>query len=195
MSSEFKIDADAIIVKTKNWIEETVIGLNLCPFAKPVHVKNQIRYFVSAATQIEELIGDLLSELQFLNQANPSEVATSILIVPNLLQDFLDYNDFLEVADAALVELDLVGEIQIASFHPNYQFAGTQVEDVENYTNRSPYPILHLIRESSIEEALSSYPNADKIPDRNIATLRSMSPERLQKLKNLLKLNQKPVDA
>jgi hypothetical protein len=186
LNSEFKNETDAIIVKTKKWIEETVIGLNLCPFAKPVHVKNQIRYFVSAATQIEDLIGDLLSELQFLNQANPSDVATSILIVPNLLQDFLDYNDFLDVADAALVELDLVGEIQIASFHPNYQFAGTQADDVENYTNRSPYPILHLIRESSIDEALSSYPNADKIPDRNIATLRSMSPERLQKLKNLL---------
>lgn len=186
MSSEFKFDTDAIIVKTEKWIEETVIGLNLCPFAKPVHIKNQIRYFVSVANTIELLIGDLLSELQFLSKANPEEVATSILIVPNLLQDFLDYNDFLEVADAALVELDLVGEIQIASFHPNYQFAGTQADDVENYTNRSPYPILHLIRESSIDEALSSYPNADKIPDRNIATLRSMSPERLQKLKNLL---------
>lgn len=173
---------DAIIAATRTWLEKAVIGLNLCPFAKAVHVKNQIRYVVSTATDTEALLSDLENELQALHAADPVDIDTTLLIFPDVLQDFMDYNDFLEVADAAIEKLGLDGEIQIASFHPQYQFAGTKTDDIENYTNRSPYPILHLLREASIERAVAAFPEAEMIFEKNMETLRQLGLEGWRKL-------------
>lgn len=169
--------AEEIIAATKQWLEKAVIGLDLCPFAKAVHVRDQIRYTVSGAETPEELLAELVGELQDLVAADPDEIETTLLIHPRLLIDFLDYNDFLSVADAAVAELGLEGVIQIASFHPQYQFAGTKPGDVENYTNRSPYPMLHLLREASVERAVAAFPEASRIYEKNIATLRRLGPE------------------
>ena len=168
---------DSVIQETREWLEKAVIGLNLCPFAKPVHVAGRIRYAVSRAETPEALLADLLDELRTLAAADPEEIETTLLIHPRVLTDFLDYNDFLGVADAALEELDLVGEIQVASFHPDYQFEGTGPDDIENYTNRSPFPILHLLREESVEEAVASFPDTDRIYKANIETLRKLGRE------------------
>jgi uncharacterized protein len=173
---------DALIAQTKNWLERAVIGLNLCPFAKAVHVKEQIRYVVSHAQNEEELLADLLDELQLLYDADIDKVETTLLIHPYVLTDFLDYNDFLEIADAAVSELALDGEIQVASFHPDYQFAETRYEDVENYSNRAPYPCLHLLRESSVEKAVAVFPDAGKIYEKNIETLKALGAEGWKKL-------------
>jgi len=151
-----------------------VIGLNLCPFAKAVHVKNQIRYVVSNAGTREALAADLQRELQLLDETDPEKIETTLLIHPQVLQDFLEYNDFLEIADAVVDENDLTGVIQIASFHPEYQFADSNADDIDNYTNRSPYPTLHLLRESSIDRAVDSFPEANAIFERNIATMRDL---------------------
>jgi hypothetical protein len=172
-----------IIASTRQWLEKAVIGLDLCPFAKAVHVRNQIRYAVSEAETPEELLGELVGELQDLVAADPDEIETTLLIHPRVLIDFLDYNDFLNVADAAVAELGLEGVIQIASFHPQYQFAGTKPEDVENYTNRSPYPMLHLLREASVERAVAAFPEASRIYEKNIATLRRLGAEGWRRLR------------
>ena len=165
---------EAIIAATQTWLERAVIGLNLCPFAKAVHVKKQIRYVVSHATTHEELLSDLLNELEFLAETPAEKTDTTLLIHPAVLTDFLDYNNFLDVVDEALEDMDLEGELQVASFHPHYQFADTQPDDIENFTNRSPYPTLHLLRESSVAMAVSAFPEADKIFDKNIETLRKL---------------------
>lgn len=165
---------DAIIALTQAWLEKAVIGLNLCPFAKAVYVKQQIRYVVSQATDTDALLTELKTELQFLQDSDPAEVDTTLLILPEVLGDFLDYNDFLDTADEAIEDLELDGEIQIASFHPDYQFAGTNADDIENYTNRSPYPILHLLREASIERAVEAFPEAEEIYEKNMETLRKL---------------------
>ena len=165
---------EEVIAATQRWLERAVIGLNLCPFAKAVHVKNQIRYVVSAAQTPDELLRDLLRELEVLAEANPETIETTLLIHPQVLQDFLDYNDFMEVVDAALEEVDLNGELQVASMHPQYQFADTAPDDISNYTNRSPYPTLHLLREASIERAVAAFPEAEQIFDKNIETLRRL---------------------
>lgn len=156
------------------WLEKAVIGLNLCPFSKSVHVRNRIRFAVSQAGDPEALTDDLRQELQHLQASDAASLDTTLLILPYVLQDFGDYNDYLDVADALLEEMGLVGELQIASFHPNYQFAGTDPDEISNYTNRSPYPILHLLRESSIEAAISSHPDPDAIYKTNIALLRRL---------------------
>ena len=178
------IDAqrDEVIDATRNWLEKAVIGLNLCPFAKAVHVKRQIRYAVSEAQTQDELVDDLVRELKDLAAADPNDIETTLLIHPFALADFLDFNDFLDVADAALDELDLTGEMQIASFHPRYQFAGTQPDDIENYTNRSPYPILHLLREESIERGMAAFPDAQQIFEKNIDTLTRLGHQGWSKL-------------
>lgn len=163
-----------IIAETKVWLEKAVIGLNLCPFAKAVHVKDQIRYVVSAATTPEELLADLITELETLAECSAEQIETTLLIHPGVLTDFLDYNDFLEVADGAVEDLDLGGILQVASFHPQYQFDGTAPDDIDNYTNRSPYPTLHLLREESIEKAVAAYPQTDTIFEKNIETLRRL---------------------
>ena len=174
---------EAIIAATQTWLERAVIGLNLCPFAKAVHVKNQIRYVVSRATTHEELLNDLLNELELLAETPSEKIDTTLLIHPGVLADFLDYNDFLDVVDEALEDMDLDGELQIAGFHPRYQFADTQPDDIENFTNRSPYPMLHLLRESSVAIAVSAFPEADKIFDKNIETLRKLGHEGWDKLR------------
>jgi hypothetical protein len=165
---------EEVVAATRAWLERAVIGLNLCPFAKTVHVKNQIRYAVSAARSTEELLADLLVELSILHAADASEIDTTLLVHPGVLGDFLDYNDFLETAEAAVADQGREGKIQIASFHPRYQFAGTRPEDVENCSNRSPYPMLHLLREASIAQAVAVFPDASLIFERNIATLRRL---------------------
>lgn len=172
-------DHDQIIAATRLWLEKAVIGLNLCPFAKAVHVKDQIRYIVSDAVSTEQLLACLLEELQALAGADPAAVDTTLLIHPRVLTDFLDYNDFLDVADAAVEQLGLTGEIQVASFHPDYQFAGSAADDIENYTNRSPYPTLHLLREDSVARAVDAFPEAADIFERNIRTMQGIAREEL----------------
>jgi hypothetical protein len=149
---------EEVIAATRAWLERAVIGLNLCPFAKAVHLKDQIRYAVSAAQTPEDLLADLIAELRTLQAADASEIETTLLVHPGVLGDFLDYNDFLEMADAAVAGEGLEGEIQVASFHPQYQFADTGPENIENYSNRSPYPTLHLLREASIARAVAAFP-------------------------------------
>ena len=161
----------AFVSATTQWLERAVIGLNLCPFAKAVHAKGQIRYSVCDAITPQALLEALILELQTLADADPNVIDTTLLIHPNVLTDFLDYNDFLDVADAAVAELGLQGEIQIASFHPHYQFADTAPDDISNYTNRSPYPTLHLLREASVTRAVAAFPEAEEIFEKNIATM------------------------
>ena len=163
-----------VIEATEAWLEKAVIGLNLCPFAKAVHLKRQIRTVVSAAHDEEALLADLLDELKFLAAADPAQVDTTLLIHPRVLGDFLAYNDFLDLADTAVAELGLEGEIQVASFHPAYRFAGTGADDIENFSNRAPYPTLHLLREASVDKAVAAFPDAADVYERNIATLRGL---------------------
>lgn len=174
--------SDDPIAATQRWLQRAVIGLNLCPFAKAVHVKDQIRYVLSSATTTDALLEELASELLWLNDTDPALVDTTLLIHPQVLNDFLDYNDFLEQADAALDALGLEGELQVASFHPDYQFAGTRPDDAENCTNRSPYPMLHLLREASVERAVAAFPDPDAIVERNIATLEKLGAEGYRRL-------------
>lgn len=175
-------DKDTILTATQVWLERAVIGLNLCPFAKAVHVKKQIRYVVSSAITPEDLLKELINEFELLAETSSEKIDTTLLIHPFVLTDFLDYNDFLDVADAALDELDLAGELQVASMHPQYQFANTQPDDMENYTNRSPYPTLHLLRESSVDKAVAAFPEADQIFEKNITTMKQLGHEGWNKL-------------
>ena len=170
------LDTDAVVAATVRWVEKAVIGLDLCPFARGVHTGGRIRYAVTAATTAEELVEVLVEELDLLAaEADGADAfETTLLIHPRVLGDFLDYNDFLDVADAAVEQLGLAGEVQVASFHPRYQFAGTAPDDIDNFTNRSPYPTLHLLRESSIERAVAAYPDTDRIFEKNIETLRRL---------------------
>jgi hypothetical protein len=156
---------------TQRWLERAVIGLNLCPFAKAVHVKNQVHYAVTAATAPDALLTLLTTELQALAAIDPQVRDTTLLVMPYAFPDFLDFNDFLPMADAVLARLDLEGMLQIAPFHPQFQFAGTQGDDITNYTNRAPYPTLHLIREASIDRAVQAFPEAEAIYEVNMATL------------------------
>lgn len=167
-------DHDAVIAATQKWLEKAVIGLNLCPFAKAVHIKNQIRYVVSDATSPEALLETLMDEMQYLSDADPEQVDTTLIIHPQVLNQFEDYNEFLDVADAALEDMRLDGELQVASFHPDYQFADTEQNDIENYTNRSPYPTLHLLREASVDRAVAAFPEAEDIFEKNIETMEKL---------------------
>ncbi len=159
---------------TQTWLEKAVIGLNLCPFAKAVHVKQQIRWVLSSAQDTEALLADLVAELQALAEADPELIDTTVLVHPQVLADFADYNDFLDLADAALVELELDGVLQIASLHPDYQFEDTEKDDISNFSNRSPYPTLHLLREDSVDRAVAAVPDAEHIYERNIETLEAL---------------------
>ena len=174
-TTSFKTTPENLMVKdTLRWLERAVIGLNLCPFAKSVYVKEQVHCTVSSAATLEALRDDLLQELKDLVALDASVRDTTLLVVQNLLQDFYDYNNFLNVADYCLLALDLEGEIQIASFHPHYQFAGTDENDITNFTNRSPYPTMHLIREASIDRAVAAFPQAEAIFEVNMATLNQL---------------------
>ena len=172
----------AAVAATRAWLERAVIGLNLCPFAKAVHVKQQIRYAVTAARNADELLAELEQELQTLAAADPETLDTTLLILTEVMGDFLDFHFFLAEADAAIKRLELDGVIQIASLHPRYEFAGSDADDIDNYTNRSPYPTLHLLREASIDRAVAAFPDAADIFERNIETVRRLGHEGWRRL-------------
>ncbi|HJW47141.1 MAG TPA: DUF1415 domain-containing protein [Lysobacter sp.] len=173
---------DDPIACTRRWLERAVIGLNLCPFAKAVYVKQQVRFVLSEACDEDALLQVLHDELQRLHAADPEQIDTTLIVHPRVLGDFLAYNDFLDRADGLIAELGLEGEIQIASFHPDYQFAGTAADDVSNCTNRSPFPTLHLLREASVERAVAAFPDPDAIVERNITTLEKLGRDGWRKL-------------
>src|SRR6478736_3823587 len=166
--------SDDPIADTQRWLERAVIGLNLCPFAKAVHAKGQIRWVLSDASTPQALLAELGEELAFLRDADPEAVDTTLIVHPQVLQDFVDYNDFLGDADGLVEAMDLDGVLQVASFHPQYQFAGNEADDVENYTNRAPWPTLHLLREDSVSKAVAAFPDPDVIVERNVETLREL---------------------
>jgi uncharacterized protein len=178
----------------QTWLERAVIGLNLCPFAKAVHVKGQIHYAVSRASDPPELLQALRYELEGLQASDPVQRDTTLLIMPCGLQDFFDFNDLMGQADQLVSDLDLEGVIQIASFHPQFQFAGTRVDDISNYTNRAPYPTLHLLREGSVERAVDAFPDAELIFGKNIVTLEHLGHSGWAALDLNAKAVQPPVD-
>ena len=170
------------IAETRAWVDRAVIGLNLCPFAKAPQAKGQVRYVLSQASDPAALLADLISELERLAEAPASKLETTLLIHPGVLQDFADYNDFLELAEDTVLELELDGILQVASFHPQYQFEGTEPDDMGNASNRSPYPTLHLLREESIDRAVAAFPEPEAIFEKNIATLRKLGGDGYRKL-------------
>ncbi|GAA3925756.1 DUF1415 domain-containing protein [Luteimonas lutimaris] len=170
------------IADTRRWIERAVIGLNLCPFAKAVVAKGQVRYVLSDATTPGALLEILGEELLRLRDTPAEDIDTTLIVHPNVLADFLDYNDFLDDADALVVQLELDGELQVASFHPHYRFAGSSEDDIANFTNRSPWPTLHLLREDSVSRAVAAFPDPDAIVERNVATLEELGHEGWQRL-------------
>lgn len=178
-SSEFVSD-ELVVQSVRKWVETVVVELNLCPFAGRELLDSRVRFATTKAITEEQLLMALQEELELLN--SDISVETTLLIHANVLQDFYDYNQFLSIADALLVEMGLEGIYQIASFHPGYQFGGTEPGDAENYTNRSPYPMLHLLREASLERAIENYPEVDQIPARNIALMNSLGQGKLQAL-------------
>ena len=169
--------ADTVIAETRAWVDRAVIGLNLCPFAKAPQVKGLVRYVASAATDPAALLADLIDELERLAESPADRLETTLLVHPGVLADFADYNDFLDLAEDTVAELDLEGVLQVASFHPDYQFEGTAADDIGNASNRSPYPTLHLIREASIDRAVEAFPEAESIFETNIATLEKLGAE------------------
>ena len=172
---------DEVVASTRRWVSDFVIGLNLCPFAKAVQTKGQVRYVVTHAESGVRLLEELQRELATLQAADPNELDTTLLIHPHVLGDFFDYNDFLAEVDDLLQELELEGELQVASFHPDYCFAGSAADDPANYTNRSPYPMLHLLRETSVTRAVEAFPDTATIPERNVELLRNMSADDLRR--------------
>ena len=165
---------EQVLEKTRHWLEKAVIGLNLCPFAKAVYVKNQVRLVVSKARHADDLLEELDRELDLLVATPATEIDTTLLIHASLFDDFLDFNDFLEVAEGVLDEHGLEGVVQLASFHPQFQFDGTEADDISNYTNRAPFAMLHLLREDSVERAVEAFPEAEAIFEQNIATLEKL---------------------
>ena len=168
---------EQVLAQTRHWLEKAVIGLNLCPFAKAVYVKNQVRLVVSHARHADDLLEELDRELDILVATPATEIDTTLLIHPTLFEDFLDFNDFLEIAEGVVDEHELDGVVQLASFHPKFQFDGTGPDDIGNYTNRAPFAMLHLLREDSVEKAVEAFPEAESIFEQNIATLEKIGPE------------------
>lgn len=165
------------IEATRRWLQRAVIGLNLCPFAKAVVAKNQVRYVLSEAATPEALLEELGEELARLRDTPAEEIDTTLIVHPQTLTDFLDYNDFLDLADGLVESMDLEGVLQVASFHPDYRFAGSEPDDIANCTNRSPYPTLHLLREDSVSRAVAAFPDPDALVERNIETLTRLGHE------------------
>lgn len=161
-----------IISRVKRWIETAVIGLELCPFAKTVYLENKVRYVVSETQTMDSLMQELYQQCQYL--IDMPEIETGLLIIPGQLDDFAEFNLILDQVDALIEAYEWTGVFQIASFHPNYQFENTNIDDRENWTNRSPYPILQILRESSVERVVSNYPNPEQIPGKNIRKLTEM---------------------
>jgi hypothetical protein len=174
------MESEAIAHVVRRWVEDLVVGLNLCPFAGRELVRNRVRFFVTEAATEEQLLAALATELALLN--DDAAIETTLLIHPNVLQDFFDYNQFLDSADRLLLQTELEGVYQVASFHPDYQFAGTAADDAENFTNRSPYPLLHILREASLALSIADYPDVEQIPVQNIAQMKNLGREKLQQL-------------
>ncbi len=172
------------IAETKRWLERAVIGLNLCPFAKAVYAKHQVRFVLSDAELEDDLLEELAEELLRLRDTPAEEIDTTLLVHPRVLTDFIDYNDFLDRVDGLIEALELDGELQVASFHPDYRFADADEDDPGHCTNRAPYPTLHLLRESSIDRAVAAYPEPDVIVERNLATMAELG---LEGYRDLLK--------
>jgi hypothetical protein len=168
------VSTEHAIAEVRAWVDRAVIGLNLCPFAKAVQVKRLIRYVATDATNTEALREALIAELERLRDTDAAALETTLLVHPWVLHDFLDYNDFLDEADAVVAAMDLDGVIQVASFHPDYRFAGTAPDDMGNATNRAPHPTLHLLRETSIDRAVEAFPEAGAIYETNIATMEAL---------------------
>ena len=179
---DHEFDPGRIEAGVRRWLERAVIGLNLCPFAKAVYARQQVRIVVSDATTERALLEQLGEEMTLLRDTPSETIDTTLLVHPRVLQDFLDYNDFLDTADALVEAMELDGVLQVASFHPHYQFANTEPDDAENLTNRAPYPILHLLREDSVDRAVAAYPEPDSIVERNVATMRELGAEGFRKL-------------
>ncbi len=171
------LDAARALAETRAWVDRAVIGLNLCPFAKSVQIRRQIRYVVSETTDPQSLLATLCDELRLLNEADPAQIETTLLIHPWVLTDFADFNDFLGAAEDALLDLGLEGVLQLASFHPRYQFEGTAPQDLSNATNQSPCPCLHLLREDSITRAVAAFPEPEAIFEANLRTLEALGPQ------------------
>ena len=177
MNSETDPRDAQVIADTRRWVQRAVIGLNLCPFAKSVEVKQQVRYVVSHASGSKPMLADLKRELLALAATDPEVLDTTLLVAPNGFAEFLDFNALLERADRLLVDLDLNGILQIASLHPLYQFADTEPDDITNCTNRAPYPTLHLLREASVDRAVAAFPKAETIFETNMQTMQDLGPE------------------
>ncbi len=176
MSQEPQARDAAVIEDTQRWVQRAVIGLNLCPFAKAVEVKQQVRYVVSPARSAKALLADLKRELLALAEADAQVLDTTLLMAPDGFAEFLEFNDVLERADKLLVDLELDGVLQIASLHPHYQFADTEADDITNCTNRAPYPTLHLLREESVDRAVAAFPNPEAIFETNMYTMQDLGP-------------------
>lgn len=164
------------LAHTRAWVDRAVIGLNLCPFAKAVQVKGQVRYVFCDATDEQGLLDVLCGEMHYLAESDPDKLDTTLVVHPHVLGDFEDFNDFLDAADAAVEQLGYAGVLQVAPFHPRFQFADTDPDDVTNATNRAPYPTLHLLREESVDRAVAAFPDAEGIFDTNIATMQQLGP-------------------
>ncbi|CAE6901042.1 DUF1415 domain-containing protein [Vibrio owensii] len=175
-------DINAITEQVDQWLNDVVIGLNLCPFAAKPQRNKQIKIFVSEASQEEALLEDILLQLIELSSTEPEKLETTLVVVPNMLQDFWDYNFFIDWVEGLIKQQDWEGIFQVATFHPDYCFGGAEPEDDENLTNRSPYPVFHLIREESMEKVLKHYPDPESIPDTNIARVSALSEEERKKL-------------
>lgn len=171
-----------IIDDVRTWLDEVVIGLNLCPFAAKPRNENRVRIAISHATDQDTLLNDLQAELEHLSDTPSAELETTLLAIPDMLEDFEDYNDFLDLVDLWLQQFGWEGDLQVASFHPHYQFAETAADDAGNLTNRSPWPLLHIIREESLEQVLAHYPDVDDIPARNIKRMEALSADERRKL-------------
>ncbi len=175
-------DINTITQQVDQWLNDVVIGLNLCPFAAKPQRNKQIKIFVSEANQEETLLEDILLQLIELNNTEPKKLETTLVVVPNMLQDFWDYNFFIDWVEGLIKQQDWEGIFQVATFHPDYCFGGSEPGDDENLTNRSPYPVFHLIREESMEKVLKHYPDPESIPDTNIARVSALTKEERKNL-------------
>lgn len=182
VSTSFPLSDAEVLARTVRWLEKAVIGLNLCPFAKGVHVKGQIHYAIIHSVEPADLLDELAAELNALQAMDPQQRDTTLLIAPQCMPEFWEFNDFQTRANKVLRKLGLEGDLQIANFHPDFQFAGTEADDIGNYTNRAPFPILHLIREDSIARAVEAFPNAEMIFEKNIETLQALGTQGWQAL-------------
>ena len=182
LQTDRHITSKTIIARCECWIERVVVEFNLCPFARKPLESQRVRYVVSEAESTDALLNDMHQELELLRQTDPEKTETTVLIHPYVLNDFFDYNSFLSVVDMFLKQCDFEGEFQVASLHPGYQFADAEIDAAENYTNRSPYPILHLLREDSLAQALITYARPDRIPERNIRITEKLGIDKMRKL-------------